>query len=332
MKKLTQTFLFLFLALQFPAQAQKVIELNKSRLDVGKRRFNIVQVVDARYDTTRLGIARLGLGNRKEPIILSGSLEPVLYQYFTSKIPAESGLPDVLLRVSRLGLWEEINVGGFEGARVAVDFEFFLRKGEQYASLGDRKFRFTEGLGTNVTKYHDDNLRAALQSAVDYLQDSVDWKKTDALPADMTLEQISQRITPRILTEGQLTAGAYKNFTDFRNNNPRLPIDYEMDGDKRILLIEGKKGKFRKVKPDDRVWGFCDGKDMYINQFGTFYKLEKLPGNLFQFNGVDYDKKLSNMAIGQASFGLIGALIASEMTKANNYIVDWETGSFLQKE
>jgi len=288
--------------------------------------------VDVRFDTTRLGVARVGLGNRKEKIVLAGDFPTVLQQYFTAKMPVQPDLPNVVLRVSRLGLWEEITPNGTEGARVAANFEFFLQKGDRYAALGDRKFRFTEGLGANVTKYHDDNLRAALQSAVDFLQDSVDWKTVDALPADAGLEDISQRITPRILTDAQLTAGAYKNFTDFRNNNPRLSVDYEIKDGQRILLIEGKKGKFRKVHPDDRVWGFCDGKDMYINQFGTFYKLSKSSANTFEFFGVDYDKKLSNIAVGQATFGLVGALIAGEMTKPGNYIVDWETGSFLQKE
>ena len=331
MKKLLLLTFLIFQCTLAPVFAQKIIELNKSRLDVGKRRFNISQVTDVRFDTTRLGIARVGLGNRKEPIVLEGALTVVLQQYFTAKMPAQPDLPNVVLRVSRLGLWEEITSTGMEGARVAVDFEFFLQKGERYAFLGDRKFRHTEGLGANVTKYHDDNLRAALQSAVDYLQDSVDWETTESLAADADMQSISQRTTPRILTEAQLTAGAYKNFTDFRNNSPRLPIDYEEKDRQRILMIEGKKGKFRRVKPDDKVWGFCDGKDVYINQFGTFYKLEKMPGNKFQFFGVDYDKKLSNIAVGQASFGLIGALIANEMTKSRNYVVDWETGSFLQK-
>jgi len=332
MKKLLLFVCLIFAGSTAPVFAQMVLVLNKSRLDVGKRRFNISQVIDVRYDTTRLGIARVGLSNRKEPLVLEAPLPQVMMSYFTAKMPVQADLPNVVLRVSRLGLWEEITPNGTEGARVAVDFEFFLQKGAQYASLGDRKFRFTEGLGTNVTKYHDNNLRAALQSAVDYLQDSVDWKTTDAIPADVSPEQLSQRNMPRILTDVQLTAGAYKNFTDFRNNKPRLPIDFEEKDGQRILQIEGKKGKYRRVHPDDKVWGFCDGKDLYINQFGTFYKLEKKPGNKFQFFGVDYDKKLSNMVMGQATFGLIGALIAGEMTKSRNYVVDWETGSFLQQE
>lgn len=332
MKKLIYLNCLVSLCLATSLSAQKVIELSKSRLDVGKRRFNITQVVDVRYDTTRLGIARLGLENRKEPIILSEPLDKAVQKYFSSKLPAQPDLPNIILRVSRLGLWEEITSTGTEGARVAVDFEFFLQKEDRYAFIGDRKFRYTEGLGSNVTKYHDDNLRAALQSALDYLQDSVDWKTVDALPADATLESFSQRITPRILTDSIPVTGAYKNFTDFRNNSPRVAARIDVEDGSNVLLIEGRKGKFRRVNANDKIWGFSDGKNLYINQFGTFYKLEKSPASTFQFFGVDYDKKLTNAAIGASAFGIIGGLLAGEMTKSRHYVVDWETGSFLRKE
>ena len=312
--------------------AQKVIELNKSRLDVGKRRFNIVRVIDVRFDTTRLGVARVGLDNRKEKIVLTPSLPVAFQQYFSAKLPNAPDLPNVVLRVSRFGLWEEINVLGSEGARVAADFEFFLQQGDRYAYLGDRKFRFTEGLGSDITKYHDDNLRAALQSVVDYLQDSVDWKTVSELPANTSQDSLLLRTIPRMLTDAAPVTGAYKNFTDFRNNSPRLAAQIEEKDGASVLLIEGRKGKFRRVKPDDRIWGFSDGKNMYINQFGTFYQLNKIGENAFEFYGVDYDKKMTNAAVGQAAFGLIGGMIAGSMTKSRHYVVDWETGSFLQKE
>ncbi len=332
MKKLFLLTLLCCTGFAVSLSAQKVLELNKSRLDVGKRRFNIVRVIDVRFDTTRLGVARVGLGNRKEKIVLSPSLPVAFQQYFNAKLPNAPDLPNVVLRVSRLGLWEETNVLGSEGARVAADFEFFLQQGDRYAYLGDRKFRFTEGLGSDITKYHDDNLRAALQAAVDYLQDSVDWKTASALPANTSQEALTLHTMPRILTDAAPVTGAYKNFTDFRNNNPRIPAQIEEKDGESVLLIEGKKGKFRRVKADDRIWGFCDGKNMYINQFGTFYQLNKVGENSYQFYGVDYDKKMSNAAMGQASFGLIGGMIAGAMTKSRNYVVDWETGSFLQKE
>lgn len=332
MKKLLWTFLLLLLGFSASLSAQKVLELNKSRLEVGKRRFNIVEVIDTRFDTSRLGVARVGMGNRKEEIKLSVSLTAAFQQYFTAKLPYNADLPDVVLRVSRLGLWEETNLLSAEGARVAADFEFFLQQGDGFAYLGDRKFRFTEGLGSDVTKYHDDNLRTALQAAVDFLQDSVDWQTATALPANTTREELTRRTIPPMITDTAWVTGAYKNFTDFRNNNPRIPVQIEQKDGESVLLIEGKKGKFRRAKPDDRIWGFCDGKKLYINQFGTFYELSKKGENTFEFYGVDYDKKMSNAAIGAGAFGAIGGLIAGSMTKSRHYMVDWETGSFLQKE
>lgn len=315
-----------------PLAAQKVLELNKSRLDVGKRRFNITQVIDARYDTTRLGVARVGMVNRKQSIVLSGSLPAAFLQYFEAKLPQQPDLPDVVVRITRFGLWEDINSGGSEGARVAADYEFYLRQGDGFAFLGDRKFRYTESLGSDVTRYHDDNLRTALQAAVDFLQDSVEWKNMGALQANATIADLFQRTIPQMLKDSVGMTGAYRNYTDFRNNHPRIQARIEVEKGASVLLIEGKKGNYRKVKPDDRIWGFCDGKQLYINQFGTFYPLQKTPDNTFWFHGVDYDKKLTNAGIGAGAFGAIGGIIAANLTKSGNYELDWETGSFLQKE
>ena len=331
MKKLIYVACFLALCVAAPSlSAQRVIELNKSKLDAGKRRFNITQVIDARFDTVRLGVARVGMSNRKEAILLSERLDVAFLRYFTDKLPRQEELPDVVVRVSRFGWWEETDFES-EGARVAADFEFYLKKNDGYAFLGDRKFRYTEGYGSNVTKYHDDNLRAALQDAVNFLQDSVEWKDTEKLTANLSQDSISKRTTLRILTDSAWKVGGYKNFTDFRNNNPRIEIKSETDGDKKVLLIEGKKDKFRRVKPGDKLWGFYDGKDLYINQHGRFFPLRK-NGALFLFYGLDVDQAASNAAIGGATFGLIGGLIAGAMTKSRDYMVDWETGAFLERE
>ncbi len=73
-----------------------------------------------------------------------------------------------------------------------------------------------------------------------------------------------------------LKKGIYKNFEEFKNNSPSIPlnykvikIDYETGGileRKEALLYQLKITK-EEGKKIGRVYGFSDGKNVYINEY-----------------------------------------------------------------
>ena len=76
--------------------------------------------------------------------------------------------------------------------------------------------------------------------------------------------------------------GAYANFEEFKSNNPSITdIEYK----------KGKMGDMLYVKkdgleyPDRTVWGFSDGKSLFINSCDKFSEL--IPeGNTYYFKGI----------------------------------------------
>ena len=61
-----------------------------------------------------------------------------------------------------------------------------------------------------------------------------------------------------------LKKGIYKTFEEFRYNSPPIPLDYEIvyiNENIANLKIDKEKTKFYGA-----VWGFCDGKNVYINR------------------------------------------------------------------
>ena len=73
-----------------------------------------------------------------------------------------------------------------------------------------------------------------------------------------------------------LKKGIYKNFEEFKNNNPSIVLDYD------IIKIQGETGGIMDRKQASfvrldvtrdqgkqvgRVYGFCDGNNIYINEF-----------------------------------------------------------------
>lgn len=77
-----------------------------------------------------------------------------------------------------------------------------------------------------------------------------------------------------IVKDSVLVKGFYKDFKEFKNNNPSINIDYEIESkevncgssdssesfDKFTVLVSSKN-----AVQVEKVWGFCDGERIYIN-------------------------------------------------------------------
>ncbi len=90
------------------------------------------------------------------------------------------------------------------------------------------------------------------------------------------------------LTTGtaHLKKGIYKNFEEFKNNAPSIELDYDVlriykdtggildDAETAFFKLDITKAQGKSI---GRVYGFCDGKNIYINE----YKPKLKPKALF---------------------------------------------------
>lgn len=78
-----------------------------------------------------------------------------------------------------------------------------------------------------------------------------------------------------------LNRGIYKTYDEFKNNSPSIPLDFDIvSADTGVLY----RLKIDKEKTDlfGVVWGFCDGKNSYINlDYNMSRKRIFRPGSLF---------------------------------------------------
>lgn len=89
-----------------------------------------------------------------------------------------------------------------------------------------------------------------------------------------------QRFEKPVLTATELTKGVYMSFVEFLNNNPSI-IEYEFLKDKKaaILYTKDNLGKF---VPELNVFGFCDGRVIWLNIDNMFRPLIR-QGKTFGF-------------------------------------------------
>lgn len=81
----------------------------------------------------------------------------------------------------------------------------------------------------------------------------------------------------------QFEKGIYLSFEAFVKNDPELKVPFERSGS-AIKIYNDSAEKMMYVNPD-LVWGYSDGKHIYIAQDGAFWKIINL-GKLSHFTAI----------------------------------------------
>lgn len=138
----------------------------------------------------------------------------------------------------------------------------------------------------------------------------------------------------------KLKCGVYKNFEEFKNNNPSITEEFYTELKPRTTKnwkgTNSRTVRYRKSKRKIRkVWGYCDGHDIYVFHQVDFFKLE-IDSALIGFFGYGHIDKSGAVAAGIVG-GAVGGGIYSiaALAKAKNqkvyYVVNPISGSIMKK-
>lgn len=283
-----------------------------------------VNVIDFRDDTAAVGYHYLKEGDARRYLVQPGTLPknkhndawskvyhclPSLSTGFTAWINEylqckknESAKNKLLIVVKKFWLSSEADEIRFENdkkgkaingwdAGVLCKIEFFLEKDSMFFPLYkiDSVFTFKERLndyrGTrfvdNAASFVTSVLKSSLEKFTIINMDEIIAKRK-RLSFDDINRGFSKRINIPVLNAVGFKKGAYKNFEEFKLNTPSIAW-YQLregpGGD--ILYIKEGDSEF----PTRNTWGFCDGKDVFINSGDKYSKLVRKE-NTFYFFGV----------------------------------------------
>jgi hypothetical protein len=287
-------------------------------------KFYSVNVIDLRDDTCAVGYHYLKEGDARRYLVKPGTLprnknndvwskiyhcSPTLTkgvaawtnEYLQCK-KSESAKNKLLIVVKKFWLSSEADEIRYENdkvgqalngwdAGVVCKLEFYLERDSVFFPLYrvDSVFTFKERLndyrGTrfvdNAALFVVSALKSSLQKLVDFNLDEIIVKRRKLSLGDMQQKYL-QRSSITVLKSVDLKKGTYKNFEEFKLNTPSIS-NYE--------LRKGSVGDILYVKEGDSeyptrdAWGFCDGKDIFINSGDKYSKLVRRE-NTFYFFGV----------------------------------------------
>lgn len=153
----------------FPAAAQSPVVLDLPAPSLVEADVSVTRVIDLRADTASVGEAKVGLFNRRRPVVLEGGTAAAVRAYLRAALPPAPGRTPLVAGIDVL-LVSEQTTATTEFGRAEVRLRFFEEQREGLAEVG-AGHAFAEGTGLDVTRGHTGRLATVLDRAVvEFLQ------------------------------------------------------------------------------------------------------------------------------------------------------------------
>jgi hypothetical protein len=259
--------------------------------------INRLAIFDWRDDTTSIGYCFSGMPKRTKRMVFDTAAGIVIKDWFCSYLnvgPQNKWGDQLVIILKKLRLSNEANLRVFENGHqgqaqngwdegVSLKIEFYLNKNEVYYPL----YRYDSVLSI-VGKLPGD-AASFLSKAFESASNKLFTLKLNEIPASirqLTLHDIAKKASKErsvpILIETAYRKGVYKTFDEFRNNAPSV-TDFEYKKGKFGDMLYVREGDTEY--PDRTAWGFCNGKNIFINSSDLFSELIR-EGNTFYFKGI----------------------------------------------
>jgi hypothetical protein len=288
------------------AQENRIIKLTPVQTDTRAYNFFIDGVIDNRAIRDNIGMSQVGLSNKQVEAVLEGEFEPTLFQYLKTICLQKASQVPVVAVFEELTITEktyQLKERGIATVRIS----FCLRQDSGLYKIGT--FEFTEESGgMDVTAGQGNRIKIAIRQCLDQLSSNglqatpevfkpiTDWSAVDD--------------EHHIIRCRERKKGIYNDINELRSNSPSITENFTIqDGAEYATIMEGN-GK-RSKEP----YGFCDGKNIYINTF--FYNPSNKKGLFAQvlvegryLLWLDHYVSPGEAAAMGAAFGMIGYAVA----------------------
>lgn len=310
------------------------ISLENHALALNDFNFYVADVVDALTDKHCIGfVQKKGLENTKIPAMLGESIESEFRALLTKSFPKDGNKIPLTIRINKILIYELVYSGGYKYAFSEINITFLHRQEDYFIELFDigasvNKSNDIKGVG-DVTEYHPDNILRVLEFCFRQFKDAANKTKLSSTKislSELTNNPLNKQNYP-IHAATEYPKGIYHNFADFRNNlpDPSYPFKVKYKRKKREAKIIWADGS----TASNGIWGFSDGKTIYINIDGAFHALWK-EGRDFKVTAPSLQRS-NPVYFGGAIGGIVGAIIMSQLDFPEGideeYEIDFSTGS-----
>jgi hypothetical protein len=294
--------------------------------------YNSFRFIDARKDTSNMGIVQLGAFNRKARVMPARPLDTQFLAVFNQLIDSSAREGELLFLLRQLSFAEVTKATSEKGycyLRAAV----FGKTPEGYWPISKidtviliRSFDVTRAMFRNGSKTLHEFIGQNL------VQSPAGNTPLFSLSNIIALDSIEKRSLP-VYNTNVYTEGVYKSFAAFTQQQPDI-TNAEIAVDKtslpRTVRVMNEQGKKEKVKSKELYALVYQGKPYIATEFG-YYPLEKRTDDFYFTGKAKVNANTGDVMMASVFFGIIGGLLASSPVEAVFEMkVDHVSGGFIR--
>ena len=267
-------FAFALILVHFQLFSQKhIINLSDQKL-TSKLAISIDSVVDAREETDCIGVVYKKLNNNTTLAYLDKPASESFKGLLKGSLNESANADKLTLRINKLLIYENI----YDLKEVAIaelNISFLVKRNDTYFE----KFRagiLTRLESADVTNLHGRNIVNALENCVKQYQSRSNFFRDQEFIKTGLTENPVGKFTDKVFSVNKFPKGIYRTFADFRNNTPDNSTEFKIDYNRGAKSIESATAVWsRNDLSFQSIWGFSDGKQVFINGLNKFYPLIK---------------------------------------------------------
>ena len=273
--------------------------------------FYAIQVLDARPDTTRIGIVHNKYFNEQQ-ILSESPVALELSRYLNNSYASSKGGKELLIVLKNLWI---VNANNRTIPRAAFEFRFhveaYLNATGGYEPLFSTDTIVGEPKGETAATQAGKEIRNLFGVCMKRIA-GLDLMTTRKVVSRKQIDSFNlTRFSYPMDTAKLLLQGAYAGIEEFLNNTPSIP---------KAELSRDNTGNFTLRIPDEtgqfyythRVWGYCDGTQTYVMMDGNLFPIFSVNHQFYVLGSKEY---ASNGAI-IPLYLLFGDLAAATLSPA----------------
>ncbi|MEC3874491.1 hypothetical protein [Chryseobacterium salviniae] len=299
-----------------------------------KSYYNNIKLIDARIDSTSLGIVQKGAFNTKAKVVPTTNLNDQ-FQNLLNHINGENTDNGTIVMYLKQLYFAEITGAFSEHGYCYFQAYLFARNENGTYSYLDKIDSVIDHSSMDVTKA---TMKKGSEMVSDFISSNISKKPTQtdqySLNDIKNFDEIEKQKLS-LYNSAELKEGIYPDYNSFKNLQPseRVISNVKFYGktNKIIKLYETIEGKEKEIKKNDVFAIVYQGSPyIYLPVENALVKAEKKDGDFYFTGKIKSTAKTGDVVLASAFFGIIGGLIASESTSVPfEQKLDYINGGFI---
>ena len=295
--------------------------------------YKSIKLIDARIDTTSMGIVQKGAFNVKARVVPSIPLRKQFQDLITSLNTSNAQGGELVIYLKQFSFAE---ITGMVSEKGYCYIQAYL-----FSKNADGKYQPLNKIDSVIVHSSMDVTKATMRKGSELLANFVIEKmnRKNNSTENYSIEEIMnfdriQRLKYNLFRQENLVNGIYNTFQDFRDQKPsniEVSSIKKIGDDKVIKIYSMQNGKEKVVDKENFYALIHEGIPyIYSDLDRNFIKLTKKNDGDFYFIGrAKTNAKTGDVLVASVFFGIIGGLIASDASANFEMKLDYMNGGFI---